>query len=103
MIKFKTLISEETKSAIRVSWDVFENIGLGMSFTREGLDTKLAVNNSLAEGKDVRFTAGGEKEPVDARSPPVPIPVAIGLGLLAVILGVVAYKVIHEKKKSPIE
>ena len=63
-ISFDELFTIEDKQKILDGWNVFTGFAIGMAFTEEGLDTKVAINNPLINVResDVPRVFGVEKD-----------------------------------------
>jgi hypothetical protein len=72
-ITFDKLFSDEDKQKILKSWNAFTGFSIGLTFTEEGLSTKVAINNPLIKSKG---STGGWNF----------IPYLIGFGVLVVVI-----------------
>lgn len=58
-IPFDQLVSEDVRAKFLADWNAFEAFSVALSFTKEGLDTRVSIKNPLMSTYDPRFGAKG--------------------------------------------
>jgi hypothetical protein len=84
LISFDTLLTEPRKKEILAGIDRLKDLSIGLSFTPEGLDTKVIISNPLVGSEDQRFAAD-----LKAVEPEKQSPIELALIVAAIMLGAV--------------
>lgn len=94
-VKLSEIIKEFNGESVLASWDQFKTLGVGFSFTEEGLDIKLAFNNVANGNFDSRIGKGESEVDWNEYLP------FIIVGLLMITLGTIAFISRLNTNKSP--
>ena len=96
-VKFKDLFTDEQKQQILSDWNKFKGVSVAVKFTKEGLDTKVAIKNPLISESE--SSIGNIK--VEDKSGSLMTYIIFGsAGIVLVIIIVAGVLVVLKKKKD---